>query len=316
MLCPILSLLLWAGPPVEPETVNVVATPPPKPALVEPLVDPPAEPRLEPSPPASARPPDLHVHWEVDAPLMLGSGAIWLGTQLTLDRLVPARPRWTQATAGDLALREAAIWRSPAAARRLSDAFAYGLVPVFSLTMTLIDVGSTRQWRVLHEDLIIALESVALASMLTQVIKLSAARGRPYTYEVFHDDHGLPLDHALIHEPDAYLSFPSGHANFSFAFVSSFAMVATMRQRKLAPYLWAFGMPLAGVTAYLRVAGHRHYASDVIVGSAIGTLVGAGLPALLHHPRFGLLARLSARKQRVQLTLLPSSTGATLLGQF
>jgi membrane-associated phospholipid phosphatase len=318
MLCPILSLLLWAGPPVEPETVNVVATPPPKPALVEPNpAEPtPAEPLSDPSPPASVSPPDLHVHWEVDAPLLLGSGAIWLGTQLALDRLVPATPRWTQASAGDLALREAAIWRSPAVARHLSDAFAYGVVPVFSLTMTLIDVGSARQWRVLHEDLIIALESVALASMLTQVIKLSAARGRPYTYEVFQDDHALPLDQALIYEPDAYLSFPSGHANFSFAFVSSFATVATMRERKLAPYLWAFGMPLAGVTAYLRVAGHRHWFSDVIVGSTIGTIVGAGLPVLLHHPRFGLLAHLSARKQRVQLTLLPSPTGATLLGQF
>lgn len=328
MLSPILSLLLLLGPPVEPppapveaETVNVVPGSPPQPVLLGAPPSPTqaptaADPARSPSPSPSPSPPDLHFHWEVDAPLMLGAGAIWLGTELALERLVPAVPRWTQAGAGDLALREALIWRSPAAARHSSDAFVFAVIPVFCLTLTLIDVGTSRQWRTLHEDLLIALESVALASMLTQVVKLSAARGRPYTYEAFAGDHDLPLDRLLVHEPDAYLSFPSGHANFAFAFVSSFATVASLRERKLAPYLWGFGLPMAAFTAYLRVAAHRHWVSDIVIGSTIGTLAGAGFPLLLHHPRFGLLARLSARKQRAQLSLLPSPSGATLIGRF
>jgi membrane-associated phospholipid phosphatase len=321
----ILSLLLWIGPPVEPEiveTVEIVPVLPPEPTE---LANEPSEPEppapliwAEPAPVdvLDSRPPDLHFHGEVDGPLLLGAGAIWLGTELNLDRLVPAAPRWTEATAGDLALRDALTWRSPAAARHMSDALAYGLIPLFGLTLTLADVGTTRQWRYLHEDLIITLETVAVAAMLAQVIKLSAARGRPYTYEVFQDDSGQSLDHLLFYEPDAYLSFPSGHANLGFAFAASFATVATMRERKLAPYLWGFGMPLAGLVAYLRIAGHRHWFGDVVIGSTIGTAIGTGLPLLLHHPRFGVLARLSARKARVQLSVAPSGSGAAVIGRF
>lgn len=318
----ILSLLLRFAPPVEPEpvepeTVAVVPAPAPEHTL-ELSVDAPAIAVAAPKPehPPIAAPPDLHVHWEVDLPLLLGASAIWVGTELARDHLVPAAPRWTRASAGDLALRNALTWRSPATARRLSDAIAVGVVPLFCVTMTLADVGTARQWRVLHEDLIVASEAIAVAGVLTQVLKFSTARGRPYTYEVYHDPANADVDKLLVAEADAFLSFPSAHASVGFAFVSSFATVATLRRRKLAPYLWGFGMPLAGFVAYLRVAAYRHWVSDVVIGSTIGSVVGAGLPILLHHPRFGLLSRLSARKRPLELRVLPSATGATLLGRF
>lgn len=326
MLPSLLSLLLIGPPgsladaPADPEIVEVV---PVLPAEPEPEPVAPALPVVEPdglapvpAPPTPTAVPKLHVHWEVDVPLLLGAGAIWLGTELAADQLVPARPRWTEASSGDLAARRGLVWRSPATARHLSDAVAFGVVPLFGLTLTLADVGATRQWGYLHEDLIVTLETVAVAAMLTQVVKLSAARGRPYTYEVYHDPPDQRVEQLLVYEPDAFLSFPSGHANLAFAFTASFATVATMRQRKLAPYLWGFGMPLAGLVAYLRVAGYRHWLSDVVIGSTIGTVVGTGLPLLLHHPRFGLLARLSARKQRLRVSVLPTTNGATVLGQF
>jgi membrane-associated phospholipid phosphatase len=311
------SLLLWCGPPVEPEIVEIVPAPVPERAL-EPSVTepPPAAVPVEPPEPTPVGPPNLHLHWEVDLPLLLGAGAIWLGTEMSLDKLVPAQPRWTEATAAELALRDTLTWRSPAPARALSDAIAYGVVPLFGLTLTLADVGRSQQWRVLHEDLIITLEAVAVATMLSQAIKLSAARGRPYTYEVYHGDPDQSVDRLLVYEPDAFMSFPSGHATLASAFVASFATVATMRKRKLAPYLWGFGMPLSGLVSYLRVAGYRHWFGDVVIGSTVGTVVGAGLPLLLHHPRFGLLSRLTARKQRMQLSVMPSATGATVLGRF
>ena len=39
-------------------------------------------------------------------------------------------------------------------------------------------------------------------------------------------------------------------------------------------------------TAILRVAADMHWATDVLAGAAAGTLIGGGLPALLH-PRAG-----------------------------
>lgn len=321
----ILSLLLWVGPPVEPEpepkpeVVEVVPVPAPE-RTIDPSVDDQPIPVTLPQPrreqaPASS-PPNLHVHWEVDLPLLLGSTALWLGTELFRERLVPASPRWTRASAGDLALRDALTWRSPATARHLSDVFAVGVVPIFGLSLTLADVGRSRQWRVLHEDLLVVAEAVTVAGMLTQALKLSTARGRPYTYEVYDGSSSADVDHLLVYEADAFLSFPSAHASVAFAFASSFATVATLRQRKLAPYLWGLGMPLAGFASYLRVAAHRHWFSDVVIGSTLGSVVGAGLPILLHHPQFGLLSRLTARKRGLDVRVLPSASGAVVVGRF
>lgn len=317
----ILSLLLWVGPPVEPEVVEVVPVPPPELALDPSVVEeedpiPVTLPQAEAETRHAAAPPNLHVHWEVDLPLMLGSTAVWLGTELFRERLVPASPRWTKASAGDLALRDALTWRSPATARHLSDVMAAGVVPLFGLTLTLADIGRSRQWRVLHEDLVVVAEAVTVAGMLTQALKLSTARGRPYTYEVYDGSSNADVDHLLVYEADAFTSFPSAHASVAFAFASSFATVATLRRRKLAPYLWGFGMPLAGFTAYLRVAAHRHWFSDVVIGSTLGSIVGAGLPILLHHPEFGLLSRLTARKRRLDVRVMPSASGATVVGRF
>jgi membrane-associated phospholipid phosphatase len=64
------------------------------------------------------------------------------------------------------------------------------------------------------------------------------------------------------------------------------------------------------------VAAHRHWFSDVVIGSTLGSVVGAGLPLVLHHPRWGLLARLSERQRPVELRVVPSGNGAAVLGRF
>ena len=312
MLPASLSLLAWFGPPLDPPEPD--PAPAPVVEAVETVEVAPTQPGREHVPP-----PPLHVHLEVDLPLLIGAGGLWLGTELALAELVPPRPRWAGATRPELRAREAWLWRSPATARKLSDAFAYAVIPVMGLTATLVDVGLARQWRVVHEDLIVVLESVAVAAMLTQGIKLATARVRPYAYEAYQ----LPADAGpdaladrLVYEPDALMSFPSGHANLAFAFAASFATVATLRGRKSAPWLWGLGMPAASFVAYLRVAGHRHWVGDVVVGSTIGAVVGTGLPILLHHPDFGLLARMTARKQRARLSVAPTATGAVVFGEF
>ena len=58
-----------------------------------------------------------------------------------------------------------------------------------------------------------------------------------------------------------------------------------MRRYRLAPWIWAAGLAVAAVTAYLRIAADRHYASDVTVGAAIGSLTGFAVPYLFHNPK-------------------------------
>jgi membrane-associated phospholipid phosphatase len=62
-------------------------------------------------------------------------------------------------------------------------------------------------------------------------------------------------------------SFPSGHTSVSFA-------SATVLQREFG---WKVGVPAYAVAAYIgmsRVEGHRHFASDVLFGAAIGVMAG------------------------------------------
>jgi membrane-associated phospholipid phosphatase len=68
---------------------------------------------------------------------------------------------------------------------------------------------------------------------------------------------------------------------------------------------------VAATTATFRVVGDMHYASDVITGAIVGSLVGYGVP-LLHYARRDLGLRTGA----VRLQLVPSAGGAGVVGTF
>ena len=70
---------------------------------------------------------------------------------------------------------------------------------------------------------------------------------------------------------------------------------------------------VAAATATFRVAGAEHYASDVITGALVGTLIGYGIP-LLHfkHPDVGTVKTSGGLTMRV----VPSGVGAGVVGIF
>jgi membrane-associated phospholipid phosphatase len=83
------------------------------------------------------------------------------------------------------------------------------------------------------------------------------------------------------------LSFFSGHAALSFAA----ATMACVHHRQLDLYgsetsdavACAVPLGLAAGVALLRVIADQHYATDVLVGAAVGALSGLGLGLLLHY---------------------------------
>ena len=69
---------------------------------------------------------------------------------------------------------------------------------------------------------------------------------------------------------------------------------------------------MATTTAMFRVVGDVHYASDVIGGALVGTLIGYGVPWLHYrHPQLGTLQTGGLRMQ-----IVPSPFGAGVVGQF
>lgn len=96
--------------------------------------------------------------------------------------------------------------------------------------------------------------------VVTQSLKWAVGRPRP--------DLG-PEDEEL--QPGSFdndhQAWPSGHAAVAFSLATSIAMESDRAWVGTAAY------GLAGVTAWSRVRADRHWASDVVAGAVIGTLV-------------------------------------------
>jgi hypothetical protein len=131
--------------------------------------------------------------------------------------------------------------------------------------------------------LVMYAETMLLANGVTQMTKGLVQRNRPYVY---NDDPDIPESQKL--EVDARRSFPSSHATNAFA---SAVFLSTVYGR-LYPesnargWVWAGSVGTAGTIAWLRCRAGQHFPTDVLIGSAIGTLVGYFVPWL--HEREGV----------------------------
>ena len=101
-------------------------------------------------------------------------------------------------------------------------------------------------------------EAVALNGALTQIVKFTAGRERPFV-------HALPADQKPLtgHPADNNVSFYSSHTSFAFSLAVSTATVASMRRYRWAPVLWGVGLVSAAAVGYLRIAADQHYFTDV-----------------------------------------------------
>jgi membrane-associated phospholipid phosphatase len=103
--------------------------------------------------------------------------------------------------------------------------------------------------------------AVAVSSLVTEVLKYSVGRGRPFVggeANAFHFSHfaGNP----------AYYSFPSGHATTAFAL--AFAVSVVWPKARVAMAVYAI------VIAATRLVVVAHHPSDVVAGALVG-IVGA-----------------------------------------
>jgi membrane-associated phospholipid phosphatase len=211
------------------------------------------------------------------------------------DALAPDECRWCGVNDLDDSFRNAAVWDDTSRAKLLSDLIGYGGSSVGAATLLLLasaDAGPGR-WTAYGDDMIAVFEAVWGTQLWTQFVKILAGRQRPYA-------HYTPSG-TLAQEDN--LSFFSGHSSLTFSIAVSAGTVAYRRGYRLAPVILGGGLAMAATTAYLRMAADRHYFTDVLVGSAIGTLGGALFPRIT--------GSLPART-----TVVPAPGGVALIGQF
>jgi membrane-associated phospholipid phosphatase len=256
---------------------------------------------------AQTAPPKLTWEPKVDLPLTSVLVAGWVTSEFALKpALAPQACRWCQPNGFDTAVRR--LFNPelvPSSFGRpgpdtASNVLAFGALP---LLMVGLDALQAWQTQALADDfpvdLVLMLESTFSALAVNQTVKFAVGRARPYT--VGED----PVLLAQAKDPhDHELSFFSGHSTFSFGLAVSAGTIATLRQYKLAWLTWDVGLPLAATTAVLRLAADKHWASDVLVGTAMGSLAGALMPLFLHGP------------EAPRVTLAPMPNGLAVSGRF
>lgn len=126
-----------------------------------------------------------------------------------------------------------------------------------------------------------SVESAVLADLIGVGIKLSAGRQRPFVD--IKNPHSFQLWRGF--SGDRFQSFPSGHAITAFAF----AATVTRETQFWSPHsAWYVGTLFYGGAAMVgasRLYNNMHWASDVMAGAAIGTIVGLKVVKYTHsHP--------------------------------
>lgn len=226
----------------------------------------------------SAAPPQLGVSSR-DGAITAGAAAGWAALALLEPSLVPAHCRWCDRDEAGLDTLSGfdrwgtgAIWSHRHAAEVASNVLI-GAIPVgvFASEWALAAPQGTR--RQLGEDLLVVAEAGAVQGLVNEVVKVLVARERPYAHLGLEPDSG---------GSDEVVSFYSGHTSTAFALVAAAGAVASSRHYPHAGVIWAVGFPVAATVGYLRIAAGKHYLTDVLVGAAAGTVIGFGLPLLLH----------------------------------
>lgn len=124
--------------------------------------------------------------------------------------------------------------------------------------------GKVRKDEKSQHSALLSIESLFIATLFTNTIKLSTHRSRPNTGEAYNSWGGSSFDNN-----NHYLSFPSGHATSAFSVAT---VIATEYRDN--PFIPGLSYSIASLTALSRVHENKHWASDIFLGSAIGYFTG------------------------------------------
>jgi membrane-associated phospholipid phosphatase len=145
-------------------------------------------------------------------------------------------------------------------------------------------------------------ESILLSTVVDGGIKVLAGRSRPYVN--IENPHGFQLGRGLSGYD--YQSFPSGHTTAAFAFAASVSRETQMWWPRSRWYVGTLMYGGATVVGLSRMYNNVHWASDILGGAAIGTLIGLKVVTYHHCHPDNAIDRALLRKSNQRLpTLIP-----------
>lgn len=251
--------------------------------------------------------PPLTAREEVDLPLIVSFGAIWIVAELGLkDQFTaPDFDPLIYQEIGDGDRSAIGLWDPDLAT--VSDVLLFSsfVIPFAINGIDDLIWGSQRQDapRWFWTDAVVLLEAVFFAGAITNMAKWAFNRYRPYMYiptaapDTYADilqsndsDHRDEFEEAL-EDNDGSLSFWSGHSALVFSAMTASATLMTYKHLQDHPapliVMWAGTIAFGASVAILRVRSGKHFPSDVIVGGIVGAACGVVIPAL-HRNRAAL----------------------------
>ena len=218
---------------------------------------------------------------EVVLPLAI-AGTIWFEREYGK----PAKANWTARNGFDESVRDVLRLKSESA--RSATHIAGDTLMWLMIAAPVVDSFATlgvrdSRWDALWQTSMINVESFAFTSVVSSLTQNLIRREKPYVRNC----------RAGKCEDDQFdennRSMASGHVAFAF---TGAGLVCNHHQYQ---YLYgdkaaddavcAASIGVAALDGVLRVMADRHYATDVIVGTAIGWFSGFVLPRLLHYSR-------------------------------
>ncbi len=211
-------------------------------------------------------------------------------------------PRWQGGVAFDAAVRAAVRAPTPVERHVADDA---STVLLATLVAAPIVAGGARtaaangSWRDFAGLSLVSAEAFGVAYGLTFLAKTVVARERPYATSEGLSSYCVSHQSDPTCGSDRNASFFSGHSAIAFTGAGLLCTQQIFFGPRGADALGcAGGMVAATATAMLRIVADLHYASDTLVGAAIGLGAGMLLPYILHFAPWAPLP--IARSMRVQ----------------
>ncbi len=165
-------------------------------------------------------------------------------------------------------------------------------VVLLGLVTALYVSGEVSDNNSLRKTALLSLESCLTTGIIVRGLKSVTGRARPWTGESSHSFHPFSTR-------SRFASFPSGHAS------TVFAMATVIADQSKEVYIDILAYSLATMAAFSRVHLDKHWASDILVGSAIGYFVAKKISALDRNrdsKKVKLSFQLSRQKQAFSLT--------------
>ena len=227
--------------------------------------------------PARGAPPPIPLQYNLalDASVTGAMGLSVILLSVFQPGLLPESCHWCAPPGVDAAVRNALVWQDHERTADLLSTVIDVVIPASAATYLLLSANAGGDFNAGMVDSLLVTEAAAAALLVNQVVKLLAGRQRPYAH--FKNDQGYA-------KSEDNLSFYGGHTSFAFSVAAATVTVAAMRGYAGVGIAAGVGFTLATAVGYLRIAADQHYLTDILIGTAVGGLMGWAIPWVFHPP--------------------------------